>query len=138
MPHSSHSPQETRALAKRLVQDFPQHRIWLLEGDLAAGKTELVKGLAEALGITEAVLSPTFAYLNHYGDDLAHYDLYRLEGPDAELLALLSEDFEREGYVAIEWPSRMDLPIAASYLHLHLSHEGGDQRRITVTPHPIE
>lgn len=131
----THSQEETQALAKRLLEEYPHHRVWLLEGELAAGKTQLVKGLAESLGVEVPIVSPTFTYLNEYGDQLAHYDLYRLEGPDDELLQLLSEHLQSPIHVAIEWPSRMNLHLAQPHLHLALHHQGGDERSVEVTPH---
>jgi len=136
MQLDSKSPEETQKIAEKLIQAYPDHKVWLLEGDLAAGKTHLVKGLAKALALSSSVHSPTFAYLNEYEGALAHYDLYRLESEDQELLQLLNEHFEAGIYVAIEWPSRMEFPLIKSHLQIKISHEGGDHRSFEITPLP--
>ena len=76
----SASPTETRALARRLSRCLVGGDVLLLQGDLGAGKTEFVKGLAEGLQVTDLVTSPTFTLLNvyHGAMPLYHFDLYRL------------------------------------------------------------
>lgn len=128
------SPEDTQELAKKLILGYPELRVWLLEGDLAAGKTELVKGLAKALGMDDEISSPTFAYLKEYGNELAHYDLYRLEGPDEELLHLISEHIEGPGFTVLEWPSRMKLQLDQAHLKIEIHHQGGNERLFKLTP----
>lgn len=93
----------------------------LLQGDLGSGKTCLVQGLAQSLGISEPITSPTFALAQHYQPSgagaaarpLVHLDLYRLEQPGAadELLAQEEETALEIGAVlAVEWPERLRLP----------------------------
>ncbi|MCP9840517.1 tRNA (adenosine(37)-N6)-threonylcarbamoyltransferase complex ATPase subunit type 1 TsaE [Synechococcus sp. J7-Johnson] len=104
-----------RELAALLLSKGP--RLLLLKGDLGAGKTCLVQGLAQGLGITEPITSPTFALAQHYrgqhagrGTDLVHLDLYRLEQPVAaeELFAQEEEEALDLGAVlAVEWPQRL-------------------------------
>ena len=101
------------ALARRLARS--QDRRLLLRGDLGAGKTCLVQGLAAALGIDEPITSPTFALAQHYSGSagsLVHLDLYRLEDPAAadELLAQEDEEALAQGaLLAVEWPERLSL-----------------------------
>ena len=73
---------ETRELGRRLAQVLEPGDVIALEGDLGTGKTELVKGIAEALGVTSGVHSPTFVLHHHYQGrvPVEHYDLYRLDG----------------------------------------------------------
>jgi tRNA threonylcarbamoyladenosine biosynthesis protein TsaE len=104
-----------RELAALLLSEGP--RLLLLQGDLGAGKTCLVQGLAQGLGMTEPITSPTFALAQHYsgqhagrGTDLVHLDLYRLEQPEAaeELFAQEEEEALDLGAVlAVEWPERL-------------------------------
>jgi tRNA threonylcarbamoyladenosine biosynthesis protein TsaE len=115
----------------------------LLQGELGAGKTCLVQGLALALGIDEPITSPTFALAQHYGGlgadgqphALIHLDLYRLEQPAAaaELFAQEEEEALALGAVlAVEWPERLPwLPQGAWRLELH--HDG-DRRRAVLRP----
>jgi tRNA threonylcarbamoyladenosine biosynthesis protein TsaE len=135
MQLSTNSPEGTREVAKKLIEEHPKHRIWLLEGELAAGKTQLVKGLATAIGINSDISSPTFAYLKEYGSQLAHYDLYRLERHDEELQHLISESCENSDYVVIEWPSRMQPSIDKPYLSITIEHKGKNERTLEITPH---
>lgn len=112
--------QATRALGSRLAQQWlalppPDRPLLLLQGDLGAGKTCLVQGLAAALGIDEPITSPTFALAQHYQGEngaLVHLDLYRLEQSAAadDLLAQEEESaLELGALLAIEWPERLSL-----------------------------
>jgi tRNA threonylcarbamoyladenosine biosynthesis protein TsaE len=97
MEFVSHSPAETEALGER----------W---GDLGAGKTQLVKGLARGLAVTARVHSPTFTLVNEYGGGrlkLFHLDLYRLETPVQILSAGIEEFLSPDGVAVIEWAERL-------------------------------
>ena len=86
-----------------------------LSGDLGAGKTQLVKGLARGLGSQARVHSPTFAIVNLYDDgrlSLAHLDLYRLETPEQLRGAGIEEFLQPEGVAVIEWAERLFAPGA--------------------------
>jgi tRNA threonylcarbamoyladenosine biosynthesis protein TsaE len=121
----------TAALGARLASLLPAGATLLLEGNLGAGKTTLVQGLAAALGIGEPITSPTFALAQHYAGQaadgrptaLVHLDLYRLEQPTSadELFAQEEEEAAAlGGLLAVEWPQRLTLPPAGSW-HLELS-----------------
>jgi len=122
----------TRALGARLATELAAGDVLLLRGNLGAGKTCLVQGLAAALGITEPVTSPTFALAQHYrapdGRALVHLDLYRLEHPASadELFHQEREEAEAIGaLMAVEWPERMSLtPPGAWTLDLEVNGEG--------------
>jgi tRNA threonylcarbamoyladenosine biosynthesis protein TsaE len=105
----SHSPEETQALGESWGRGIQRGLVIALCGDLGAGKTQLVKGLARGLGITARVQSPTFALVNTYpGGRLAlfHLDLYRLETPQLILAAGLEEYLHPDGVSVIEWAER--------------------------------
>jgi tRNA threonylcarbamoyladenosine biosynthesis protein TsaE len=124
----------TRALGRRLAALLPPGGLLLLQGDLGAGKTCLVQGLAQGLGIEEPVTSPSFALAQHYGGRrpdgsataLVHLDLYRLEdaASAAELFAQEEEEAQALGAVlAVEWPERLQaLPQPAWHLGLTLAN----------------
>ena len=124
----------TRSLGVKLGKSLPAGSLILLEGDLGAGKTTLVQGIGEGLGIEDAIVSPTFTLINEYSEGripLYHLDLYRLELSEVEALNLESywEGVEFPlGIVAIEWAERLPYK-PQSYLHLCLtySQEGGRQ-----------
>jgi tRNA threonylcarbamoyladenosine biosynthesis protein TsaE len=106
----SHSPAETEALGESWGRDAKPGWILALDGDLGAGKTQLVRGLARGLGCRTRVHSPTFALINEYGDGrlrLFHLDLYRLNDP-AEIIAAGLEPYltQPDGVAVVEWASR--------------------------------
>ena len=106
----SHSPEETAALGESWGRALTAGSVLALQGDLGAGKTELVKGIARGLGVTERVHSPTFALLNLYTSGrltLHHLDLYRLSSREEVVGAGLEETmFQPRGITVIEWPER--------------------------------
>jgi len=105
----SHSPAETEALGESWGRSAASGLVIGLSGDLGAGKTQLVKGLARGLGITARVHSPTFALVNVYaGGRLAlfHLDLYRLEMREQFAAAGLEDYLRPVGLTVIEWAER--------------------------------
>jgi tRNA threonylcarbamoyladenosine biosynthesis protein TsaE len=105
----SHSPAETEALGEAWGREAQSGLVIGLSGDLGAGKTQFVKGLARGLGITERVHSPSFALINEYSGgrlDLFHIDLYRLDTLEQILGAGLEEYLQPEGVTVIEWAER--------------------------------
>ncbi len=106
----SKSSEETQAFAEALAAALPTASILTLEGDLGAGKTTFVKGLAKGFGIQELVTSPSFNILNTYIGHraLLHVDAYRVDGNSNILDELMLEDFMIEPYcLAIEWPRNL-------------------------------
>ena len=91
------------------MERLPNGGVIALQGELGAGKTTFVQGLARALGITRPVTSPTFTLVGEYPGGrlpLIHMDLYRLRSPDDLLVIGFPEYLERNALVAIEWPDR--------------------------------
>ncbi len=107
--HISHSAAETEALGEAWGRSAQAGWVLGLSGDLGAGKTQLVRGLARGLGVTARVSSPTFALVNEYGGGrlpLAHIDLYRLETEHQIIGAGLEEYLRPAGVTVIEWVER--------------------------------
>src|SRR5205809_7437198 len=105
----SHSPGETESLGETWGRTARKGLVIALSGDLGAGKTQLVKGLARGLGITARIHSPTFTLVNEYGGGrlrLFHLDLYRLETRAQILGAGLEEYLQPDGVAVIEWAER--------------------------------
>jgi len=105
----SHSPAETESLGETWGRSAQSGLVIGLSGDLGAGKTRLVKGLARGLGITARVYSPTFALVNIYEGGrlpLYHLDLYRMDTIDQILSAGLEEYLQPQGVTVIEWAER--------------------------------
>ena len=106
----SHSPAETRSLGESWGRAAERGLVIALSGDLGAGKTELVKGIAGGLGATARVHSPTFTLVNEYDGGrlrLFHLDLYRLETRGQILSAGLEEFLQREDVTVIEWAEKI-------------------------------
>jgi len=107
----SHSPAETGSLGERWGRAAQSGLVIGLSGDLGAGKTQLVKGLARGLGIAARVHSPTFTLMNEYGGGrlrLFHLDLYRLETQGQIVSAGLEEFLQPDGVTVIEWAERLE------------------------------
>jgi tRNA threonylcarbamoyladenosine biosynthesis protein TsaE len=129
----------TLRLGITLGENLTVGSVILLEGDLGAGKTTLVQGIGQGLGITESIVSPTFTLINEYTQGrfpLYHLDLYRLE--PSEVIALNLESYWEgmevmPGIVAIEWAER--LPYKPdSYLSLVLTYGDDGTRQAKITP----
>ncbi|MGO9204409.1 MAG: tRNA (adenosine(37)-N6)-threonylcarbamoyltransferase complex ATPase subunit type 1 TsaE [Limisphaerales bacterium] len=106
----SHSPAETESIGEAWGREAKSGLVLGLCGELGAGKTQLVKGLARGLGITARVHSPTFTLVNLYAGGrlrLFHLDLYRLDGPEQVFAAGLGEYLEPEGVTVIEWAEKL-------------------------------
>lgn len=107
----SHNPAETEALGEVWGRAAERGLVILLSGDLGAGKTQLVRGIARGLGITSRVHSPTFTLVNIYHGGrlpLFHLDLYRLETPAQILSAGIEEYLSPDGVAVIEWAERLE------------------------------
>jgi len=106
----SHSPAETESLGEKFGRAARHGLVIALSGELGAGKTQLVKGVARGLGIGARVHSPTFTLVNEYGGGrlrLFHLDLYRLESRGQILAAGLEEFLQPDGVAVIEWAERI-------------------------------
>ena len=133
---TTHAEAETEALGLALARLLlPTGGVVALRGDLAAGKTCLVRGMARAYGDTGHVHSPTFTLVNEYGHEhrLFHLDLYRLDGP-RELIDLGYEEiFDGPHVTAVEWAERAGELLPARRVEVALAHAGGDARSIAIT-----
>ncbi len=132
----SASEADTIASAARLAAALEPGAVLLLSGDLGAGKTAFVRGVAAGLGLeSDAVTSPTFTLVHEYRGGrlpLIHVDLYRLDSADLDELGLDGELAGR-GVVAIEWPERLSRAVPGA-LKVEIRDEGGDRRSIRIQP----
>ena len=132
--HRSHSEGETASIGRELAQSLAAGDVVLLHGDLGAGKTALVRGLAQGLGVDpDEVSSPTFTLVQEYRGGrlpLFHVDLYRLNDP-REIDDLGLDEIAEDGVLAIEWAERHPRP-PRGVVRVRLEHAGGDERRIVI------
>lgn len=125
---SSKTPDETIALGAQFARELEVGDIVCLEGELGAGKTHFVKGMAEAFGIkSEDVRSPTFTLINEYRGEvpLYHFDCYRMESPREALEIGAEEYFYGEGVSVIEWPEHIAslIPPEAIWITIEMPDE---------------
>lgn len=127
----------TQAAAGRLAPLLRPGDLVLLTGDLGAGKTTWTQGLARALGVTDAVTSPTFVLMNVYRTaafDLAHVDVYRLDRL-SEVVELALPEMLDDGYVVVvEWGERAAAALPPDHLAVTISAEPGGERAVTLQP----
>jgi tRNA threonylcarbamoyladenosine biosynthesis protein TsaE len=128
------SEAETEQAGERLADDLAAGAVVLLYGDLGAGKTAFVRGLARGFGASpDDVSSPTFTIIQEYAGTtftLYHVDLYRLEPAEVDDLGL-DDLIDAGGIVAIEWAERWN-GRPADVVEVTIEHLGGDARRITI------
>ncbi len=128
----SHSPEQTRQLGLRLGRLLRPGDTLCLQGDLGAGKTTFVQGLAQGWGAQTPVSSPTFVLVNEYarpdGAILYHLDTYRLtDALEAEILGL--DDMLGAGALVIEWPEKVLPALPADRIWIVLQHLEAENQR---------
>ena len=125
--------QATIAYGYQLGQLLQPQDLILLDGDLGAGKTTLTQGIAQGLGIKRPIKSPTFTLIREYQSGripLYHMDMYRLENSSADELGL-SEYFNGDGAVVIEWSQFIKDLLPTSYLRIVLKQQQPTSRELT-------
>lgn len=124
----------TEAAGAELAVGLGAGDIVLVRGDLGAGKTTFVRGAARALGVEGPVTSPTYTigHVLRGRCEIAHLDLYRLEGLAGEDPALLDDYLTPERIAFLEWPEAAEPTLAAPAARVTIRHAGGDRRTIVV------
>ncbi|QNF33325.1 tRNA (adenosine(37)-N6)-threonylcarbamoyltransferase complex ATPase subunit type 1 TsaE [Adhaeribacter swui] len=122
--------------AAELIRFAADQKIWLFEGDMAAGKTTFIKAICEVKGVTDAVSSPTYSLVNEYetdtGERLYHFDFYRINSEE-EAMEMGALDYLDSGNLClIEWPSRIKSLLPETYLLVNLEVGAGEARTITL------
>lgn len=133
----SHSAEETRALASRLAALLAPGDLVCLYGELGAGKTTFIQGLASGLGVSDPVTSPSFTLIHeHKGDVLLyHLDLYRLE-PEDLAEAGIEATLRSDAVVAVEWAERLPRTLRSGALDIEIAftEEGAEARLLRFRP----
>ena len=124
------SPQQMHEFWKSLAF---HSKILLLYWDLGAGKTTLIKGFAEGIGIaSEKVQSPTYAYLNIYDDKLLHIDMYRLDSLEEMIEKGILNQISEFEWIVIEWPKREDQLDLQDFLSIKIEKISADTRELII------
>ena len=130
MIYFTESAEQTKKIGEQFAKTLSSGDVVLLKGEMGAGKTVFVKGVAIALGINDTITSPTYAYMNDYDGVLYHYDCYRLSsGEDAEGLGL-TDYFYADGICIIEWSENIADVLPQNCIEVKIEKIGENQRRI--------
>ncbi len=134
MKLTTHSKEETKRIGSLLAPLLEPGDVILLQGDLGAGKTSFVSGVAKGLKVPDEVISPTFNIMKCYlggALPLYHIDAYRLENQNIEIG--LDEYIEGDGACFIEWPQFIEPLIPEEHLDIEILNMGGDERQLSFT-----
>jgi tRNA threonylcarbamoyladenosine biosynthesis protein TsaE len=132
----SRSPEETRKLGERLGGLLQPGDVILLSGELGAGKTVFVQGIARGLGFDGSVSSKSFVLLGEYPGriTLYHADLYRLENPD-QVQELALDEISADGVLVVEWPERAGADVLPEeHLRIEFEVKGEEVRELHAAP----
>lgn len=134
----TNSADQTIEFAQKFASILNKGAVLLLHGDLGAGKTHFVKGLAKGLGSNMMVTSPTFTLLNIYDDGkmpLYHFDMYRLGGKEEAVEMGFNEYFDADsldGIVVVEWPEQVEGLITCPHINVEITKVDENTREIVV------
>jgi tRNA threonylcarbamoyladenosine biosynthesis protein TsaE len=128
------SEDETRALGAQLGAAAKPGDVFILLGGFGAGKTTLVQGIAQGLGVEGPVTSPSFVIANEYDGRIPiyHLDLYRVEVMDPTTLEAISEYFGSDGLCAVEWPASLPAELVPHATRIDFTVTGDERRRLEV------
>ena len=131
----THSEAETERAGEALAEKVKKGDVIAMYGDLGAGKTAFVRGLARGMDISERVSSPTFTIVNEYPGEtpLFHFDMYRLSGSD-ELFEIGWEDYlTRGGVCVVEWSENVEDAFDGSVITVKINKTGENDREIQIS-----
>ena len=126
----SHSPEETIGWAENYAKSLKAGDTVLLEGNMGAGKTVLAKGIAKGLGITDEITSPTYAYVNTYGEKLFHFDCYRIRSERQAVELGFCDYFGAGGICLLEWSENIAGLLPENCKRVRISGMGDGPREI--------
>lgn len=131
----SKNSQGTVELGEKLAESLKGGEVVALFGDLGGGKTQFTKGIAKGLGIKGDIISPTFVIRRDYEGkslNLLHYDFYRFENPEEELVESLGEGINPENVTVIEWAERVGKYLPEDSIKVKFSYISENEREIEV------
>ena len=134
--YQTHSEEDTFDFARDFALNLKGGEIILLSGELGAGKTVFVRGIADRLGIKESITSPTFTLMNCYEGTtlkLCHIDAYRLKSGEEAFATGITEYFGQSGVVCcIEWWQNIRSAIAGKTVKVEIEYLGEEERKISI------
>ena len=131
------SLEELKDVAKKLIKEFPDERVFAFYGKMGAGKTTFIQSICEVLGTDDIVTSPTFALINEYTSvefpSIYHFDFYRINDME-EAFDLGYEDYVYSGdYCFIEWPEMIEPLLPNKFVEVKIEALEDQTRKITAT-----
>lgn len=132
---TSHTPEETIAIGKAFSSELKAGDVVCLNGELGAGKTHFVKGIAEGVGFDQnEVHSPTYTLIHEYVGELPiyHFDCYRIESPQEALEIGVEEYFYGKGVCVIEWPERIESLIPPEAIWIDIEAPDKNTRKFVI------
>jgi len=132
---TSKTTSQTKQIAKKIRETYPNHNLILLSGELGSGKTVFAKGIGALLGIDERhIKSPTYTLIHEHTSTpkLLHADLYRLQAKDEIIMENINLWIGGKGIAIVEWPEVALEDFQKPHLHITIEKNGEDERLITV------
>jgi tRNA threonylcarbamoyladenosine biosynthesis protein TsaE len=127
---------QTDAIAAQLVQQFAAEPVWVFQAPMGAGKTTLIAGIGKAMGIQEAMSSPTFSIMNEYevkGKLIYHMDWYRLENEADARQAGVEAALEEADISLVEWPEKAPNLVPDNAIVMHIEILDPNRRRLYIS-----
>ena len=126
-----------KSAADQIIKFAGDHKIWLFEGDMGAGKTTMIKAICEVMGVADNISSPTFSLVNVYldkrGEELYHFDFYRIKEEMEAVDIGADEYFYSNCYCFIEWPEKIPSLIPSKNLKISIKLVNENDRKILLT-----
>jgi len=129
--------QQLPEVAEKILDTYPNHRIFCFIGEMGAGKTTLIKVLCKCLEIKNIPSSPTFAIVNEYwtpqNEPVYHFDFYRIEHPEEAVAIGLFEYLESGHYCFMEWPEKIDAILSEEWVKITIERIDDQTRKFTCS-----
>lgn len=129
---------EIRQVAKQMLDQAGDSRVWAFHGSMGAGKTTLIEAICREAGVEDVMSSPTFSIINEYrtrqGRTVYHMDLYRLSGEEEAIRAGVEECLYSGDLCLVEWPEKAPGIFPAGTFHCHISPEAEGKRKLEFFP----
>ncbi|WP_420575563.1 tRNA (adenosine(37)-N6)-threonylcarbamoyltransferase complex ATPase subunit type 1 TsaE [Ekhidna sp.] len=134
----NYSEDELQEVARKLLSNFGNIDVWCFDAEMGAGKTTLIKKICKEKGVQDEMSSPTFSIVNEYltdkGEEIYHFDFYRLENIE-EAIDIGLEDYLFSGNLCLlEWPEIIEPLLPDEYLQISIKLVGDNTRSLTAQP----